>query len=329
MAAELRPPSLADVEAAALAFPSAGVIRSPMLALSGVPADEKPRILVKLECLQPIGSFKQRTAAALLAEQLVEGKSADAPPLLTASTGNFALGVCAVAGSAGFEVEVLVPEGTPAVKCDGITAAGGKLLRVPYETWWTAIMSRMAPPELEGRRLLHPVADNLILAATGAIGKEIMEDAGDVDAIIVPWGGGGLACGIAAAAKAIKPDVLVWAAEVEGAAPLAAALAAGEVTPLEEYVPSWVDGCGSGSVLPYMWPLASELIDASIVVSLDEVAAAVRLLATKQKVVAEGAGALPVAAARSGRLPSAVGKVVAVVSGGSMPPDKLAKILLA
>ena len=173
---------------------------------------------------------------------------------------------------------------------------------------------------------IHPVSNRDVIAGNGTIGLEILEDLPDVDAVIIPYGGGGLSSGIASALRALKPNTRVYAAEVETAAPLAASLAAGR--PVEvDYLPSFVDGIGGKSVLPEMWSLVSGLLDGSLTVSLDEVREAIRLLAERQRVIAEGAGAASVAAALSGR--AGAGKVVCVVSGGNIDREVLAGILAA
>ena len=194
--------------------------------------------------------------------------------------------------------------------------------RAPFDEWWGVILSGRyeALPGL----FIHPVSNRDVIAGNGTIGLEILEDLPDVDAVIIPYGGGGLSSGIASALRALKPDTRVYAAEVETAAPLAASLAAGR--PVEvKYQPSFVDGIGGKSVLPEMWPLVSDLLDGSLTVSLDEVREAIRLLVERQRVIAEGAGAAPVAAALSGR--AGAGKVVCVVSGGNIDFEALAGIL--
>ncbi|HTR96922.1 MAG TPA: pyridoxal-phosphate dependent enzyme, partial [Candidatus Acidoferrales bacterium] len=172
---------------------------------------------------------------------------------------------------------------------------------------------------------VHPVSDPAVMAGNGTIGLEIVEDLPDVDAVIAPYGGGGLSCGIASAVRALRPQARVFACEVETAAPFAASLAAGEPTRVT-YTPSFVDGMGGPFVLAGMWPRASALLAGSIVIGLDAVAAAVRLLAERQRVIAEGAGAAPLAAALTGR--AGAGRIVCVVSGGNIDPARLARILV-
>jgi threonine dehydratase len=222
----------------------------------------------------------------------------------------------------GLPCTVVVPETAPKAKLDAIERLGGEVVPVPFETWWEVFRTR-SYPGLDGF-FVHPFSDQAVMAGNGTIGLEIAEDLPDADAVIVPWGGGGLSCGIASALRAVVPRCKVYACEVETAAPLAPSLAAGE--PVEvEHVASFVDGIGAPAVFPEMFELARQLLDGSIASSVDSVAAAVRLLAQRARVVAEGAGAASVAAALGGE--AGTGKIVCVVSGGNIDPDKLATIL--
>lgn len=274
---------------------------------------------MKLENLQPIGSFKLRGAGNAMAlarpEDLAKG-------VYTASAGNMAQGVAWNARRLGIPCAVVVPDHAPHTKLAAIERLGARIVKVPFERWWRVLVEHEYP-ELEGL-FVHPVSDPAVIAGNGTIGLEILEDLPDVDTVLVPYGGGGLSCGIASALHALRPATRVFACEVETAAPFAASLAAGRPVSVD-YAPSFVDGIGGKSMLPEMWPLASSLLDGSIVVSLAETAAAVRLLAMRARVVAEGAGATSVAAALTGKAGS--GKVVCVVSGGNIDPEKLARIL--
>jgi threonine dehydratase len=200
---------------------------------------------------------------------------------------------------------------------------GSEIVKLPFDEWWQVLVTHGYEP-LGDRLFIHPVSDRPVMAGNGTIGLEILEDVPDVDAVIVPYGGGGLSCGIASALRALKPGVKVFAAEVETAAPLAASLRAGKPTEAA-YEMSFVDGIGSRAVLEEMWPLAARLLDGSIVVPVAEVASAVRLLAERNRVIAEGAGATSVAAALTGGAGS--GKVVCVISGGNIDSGKLARIM--
>jgi threonine dehydratase len=223
----------------------------------------------------------------------------------TASAGNMAQGVAWNAQRMGVPCDVVVPEGAPQTKLDAVERLGARITRVPFDTWWKVLVERHYPG-LEGC-FIHPVSDPAVIAGNATIALEVLEDFPDVEAIVVPYGGGGLSCGIAAAARALAPRVRVWAAEVETAAPFAGSLAAGAPRAID-YTPSFVDGIGAKRVLDEMWPMARDLIAGSQVVSLAEVASAIRRLVERTRVIAEGAGAAPVAVARSGRL--AAGKVV-------------------
>jgi threonine dehydratase len=285
------------------------VVRTPLVRLQH---DGETEIWLKLENLQPIGSFKLRGAGNLLAladaDELAAG-------LWTASAGNMAQAVAWHARERGIPCTAVVPETAPRTKLDAIDRLGGEIVKVTLETWIDVFRTREYPG-MEGL-LVHPFSDPAVIAGNGTIGLEIQEDLPDADAVLVPYGGGGLSCGIAAA----LPDCEVYACEVETAAPLAASLAAGE--PVEvEHVPSFVDGIGAPTVFPEMFALARELLVGSLVVSLDDVGAAIRLLVERNRVVAEGAGAAPVAAAL-GR----AGKIVCVVSGGNIDTAVLREIL--
>jgi threonine dehydratase len=240
----------------------------------------------------------------------------------TASAGNMAQGVAWWARRLGVACSVIVPDQAPATKLAAIERLGGSVVKVPFERWWQVLVER-SYPGMAGV-FVHPVSDPAVMAGNGTIALEILEDLPDADTLLVPYGGGGLSCGIAAVARALQPSVRVFACEVETAAPLAASLAAGEPRGIE-YHASFVDGIGGKTVLAEMWPLAKTLLAGSEVVSLAAIAAAVRLLVERARVVAEGAGAASVAAALAG-IPGAR-KIVCVVSGGNIDPAKLAKLL--
>jgi threonine dehydratase len=299
------------------------VLRTPLvrIELGDVPgAPEAPAELwLKLENLQPIGSFKLRGASNAMA---CAERASLAHGVYTASAGNMAQGVAWNARRLGIACSVVVPDNAPRAKLDAIERLGARLVPVPYERWWQVLVEHRYPG-LEGV-FVHPVSDPAVIAGNGTIGLEILEDLPDVDAVVVPYGGGGLSCGIASAVRALRPSARVFAAEVETAAPLSAALAAGEPCAIEHRA-SFVDGIGGRGVLAEMWPLASTLLAGSIVVPLAEIAAAIRWLVTRNRVVAEGAGAAALAAARTGKAGS--GRVVCVVSGGNIDPLKLARIL--
>jgi threonine dehydratase len=307
---------LSEIEAARQRL-SASIMRTPLVQLNG---DDLPaEIYLKLENLQPIGSFKLRGAGNAIAqatpEQLRDG-------VWTASAGNMAQGLAWNARRLGISCTAVVPDHAPPTKLEAIEHLGAQIIKVPFDDWWQIIVTGrfQGLPGL----FVHPVIDAAVIAGNGTIGLEIAEQLPQLDAVLVPYGGGGLITGIACALRAIKPGTRIYACEVETAAPLAASLKAGAPQPAA-YVPSFVDGIGGKTVLDPMWPLVKELVDDSVVVSLAQVAAAIRLLVARNRIVAEGAGATPVAAALSGK--AGKGKLVCIVSGGNIDPGKLAKIL--
>jgi len=327
----LEPPTLAAIEAARERLP-AEARDTPLIRLADLSAaadgvgegegwgsERAPDIWLKLENLQPIGSFKLRGAGNALAlaepEALEEG-------VYTASAGNMAQGVAWTARRLGVACTVLLPDHAPAAKVDAIHALGARTVALPFDAWWQVLVERGHPGQ--AGLFVHPVSEPAVLAGNGTVGLEIAEQLPEADAVVVPFGGGGLSCGIAAALRERLPGVPVWAAEVETAAPLSASLAAGERMCVE-YRASWVDGIGSGALLEEMWPLAKDLLAGSRVVGLEAVAHAVRTLVSRARVVAEGAGAASVAVARSGAVGG--GRVVCVVSGGNLDAAVLAEIL--
>jgi threonine dehydratase len=292
-------------------------IRTPLVRLN---LDDTPaEIYLKLENLQPIGSFKIRGAANAIA---VADPAVLAQGVWTASAGNMAQGAAWMARRLHLPCTVVVPDHAPEAKLAAITRLGAKFIKVPFAEWWNIVVTHY----YEGLNglFVHPVSDPAVIAGNGTIGLEILEDLHDVDAIIVPYGGGGLSTGIASAVKALKTNTRIFASEVETGASLAPSLAAGSPQTIE-YQATFVDGIGSASVLPDMWPLVSKLLDGSIVVSLQQTADALRLLIERNRVVAEGAGATSVAAALTGKAGN--GKIVAIVSGGNIDSAKIAKIL--
>ncbi|MGH7501950.1 MAG: threonine ammonia-lyase [Longimicrobiales bacterium] len=316
MLRELRPPTLTDVEAAAERI-RAHALRTPLVRLNMV--DAPAEIWLKLENLQPIGSFKIRGAgnalASLSPDDLADG-------VYTASAGNMAQGVGWMARSLRVPWSVVVPDHAPATKLAAIQRLGGRIISVPFDAWWRVIIDHSCPG-LDGF-FVHPVCDPAVIAGNGTIGLEIAHDLDAFDAVIVPWGGGGLSSGIAAALQSLRPGTPVFAAEVETSAALAAAFAAGRPVDVA-YAPTFIDGIGSRRVLEPMWPLAKQLLAGSIVSSVDEVAAAIRLLAERNRVIAEGAGAAALAAALSGR--AGGGRIVCIVSGGNIDARTLAGLL--
>ncbi len=312
----LEPTELAEIEAAATRIAGAA-IRTPLVGLNV--EDAPAEIYLKLENLQPIGSFKIRGAANVLA---LAGPEALQEGVYTASAGNMAQGVGWMARRLGVPFSVVVPDHAPATKLAAIERLGGSIVKVPFDDWWHVITTH----EFEGQSgfFVHPVSDPAVIAGNATIGLELLEDLPDLDAVVVPYGGGGLSSGIASALRALRPEIPVFAAEVATAAPLAAAFAAGR--PVEvTYTDSFVDGIGSTSVLEEMWPLVSDLVAGSLVAELDEVRAAIRLLVDRNRIVAEGAGATAMAVTLQGA--AGGGKVVCIVSGGNIDVTKLLAIL--
>src|SRR5260221_2647408 len=255
------------------------VLRSPLVRLN---VDDAPaEIYLKLENLQPIGSFKVRGASNAM---LLAGAERLAHGVWTASAGNMAQGVAWQARRMGLRCTVVGPDHAPETKRAAISRLGADFIGVPFEDWF-AILSSHTYPGVDGF-FIHPVSDRDVMAGNATIGVEILEDLPDVDTIVVPYGGGGLSCAIASAVRALKPDTRIYACEVETAAPLAPSLAAGAPHQVA-YTASFVDGIGAPSVLADMWQLVSRLLDGSLVASLVEVAAAVRLLVERNRVVAE------------------------------------------
>lgn len=293
------------------------VLRTPLLRLD---LDDAPaEIYLKPENLQPIGAFKIRGASNALLSAPPEALRAG---VWTASAGSMALGVAWMARRLGLPCAIVAPDHAPQTKLDALARLGARVVTVPFAEWFE-ILSTRTYPGMDGF-FVHPVSDPAVMAGNGTIGLEIVEDLPDVDAVITPYGGGGLSCGVASAVRALQPTVRLYACEVESSAALAAALAAGEPRAIE-YTASFVDAIGSPRVLDAMWPLASTLLAGSLVVSLAEAAAAIKLLVERRRIVAEGAGAAPVAAARKGL--AGGGKIVCVVSGGNLDTAKLVTIL--
>jgi threonine dehydratase len=311
----LQAPTLDEVREAVPRIARAA-LRTPLVPLN---TESDARIYLKLENLQPIGSFKLRGAANAIAlaswEHLAEG-------VWTASAGNMAQGVAWNARRLGLGCTVVVPAHAPENKLAAVERLGAKIIKVPFDAWWQILISH----RFEGLRglFVHPVSDPAVMAGNGTIGLEILEDLPEVESIIVPYGGGGLSVGIASAVRALKRSVKIYAAEVETAAPLAASWAFDEPRPAP-YTPSFVDGIGGKTVLEEIWPLAKSMLAGPIVVSLRAIADAIRMLVERNRIVAEGAGAASVAAALTGKVGSR--HIVCVVSGGNLDSSKLTKIL--
>jgi threonine dehydratase len=309
-------PSLADInEARRMIADSA--IRTPLVRLNVRGAQAE--VYLKLENLQPIGSFKIRGAKNAIGHIAPETLSRG---VLTASAGNMAQGVAWCARELDIPCTVVAPETAPETKIKAIERLGGRVIRVPFEEWWKAFETRSFPG-VEAT-FIHAFDDLNVMAGNGTIALEIIEDLPDVDAVVVPWGGGGLTCGIAAAMRALNSSCRIYAAEVATAAPLSVSLTTGSPQTVD-YKPSFVDGIGARVVFPQMLKRAQQLIDGALVAELEEVASALRLMAERNRIIAEGAGACPVACALAGK--AGRGKVVCIVSGGNIDFAKLCEIL--
>jgi len=291
-------------------------VRTPLVRCN---SDDPCSVHLKLENLQPIGSFKIRGAANVMAltprQELDRG-------VLTASAGNMAQGVAFCAQRLGISATIIAPDTAPATKTRAVERMGGRVIKVPFAEWWRTFETR-SYPGIEAT-FVHAFDDPHVMAGNGTIALELLEDLPDLDAVVIPWGGGGLSCGIASVLRALAPRVRIYAAEIETAAPLAASLAAEEPRTVE-YQPSFVDGIGSKMVFANMFEEARKLLDGSLVVTLAQAAHAMTLVAERNRIVIEGAAACAVAAALSGR--AGPGKVVAIVSGGNIDLDKFAQIV--
>ena len=294
------------------------IIRTPLVRLELGPGF--PDVRLKLENLQPINAYKLRGAAnavALLSD--AERRRG----VWTISAGNAGQGVAYAARAAGVPCTVVAIETAPAAKLEGMRALGAKLVLVPYAVAWQALDDR-SYPGVEGT-FIHPFDDENFIAGHGSMGLEILEDAPDTVAIIAAIGGGGLITGVASAVKALRPEIKVWGAEPETAAPAALSFAKGSPQEFPDWKATFVDGAGGKSVFPRMWQRMQPLVDGFVVVSLDEVKRAMRLMAEKARVIAEGAGALGLAAALTGK--AGQGPIVAIVSGGNIDLEKFSELI--
>jgi len=311
-------PTLSEVEAARGRI--AGLaLRTALVKLQAEAPEMAAEVWLKLESLQPIGSFKIRGAANAMVRL---GRERLAGGVLTASAGNMAQGVAYCARRMAIAATIVAPDTAPQTKLRAIERLGGRVILAPSADWWQCFETR-AYPGVEAT-FIHAFDDPDVMAGNGTIALELLEDLPNLEAVVIPWGGGGLACGIAAVLRERAPQVKIYAAEVETAAPLAAALAAGAPQTVA-YQPSFVDGIGSKIVFASMFERAQRLLDGSLVVTLAEAAAAMKLAAERNRVVLEGAAACAVAAALSGRAGS--GRVVAIASGGNIDLAKFAELI--
>jgi threonine dehydratase len=313
----VRPITLAEIHEARGRIAST-IVRTPLVRLELGPGS--PDIRLKLENLQPINAYKLRGAAnavALLSD--AERRRG----VWTISAGNAGQGVAYAARAAGVPCTVVAIETAPAAKLDRMRALGAKLVPVPYEVAWQALEDR-SYPGVEGT-FIHPFDDHNFITGHATMGLEILEDAPETATVIAAIGGGGLITGLGSALKALKPGIQVWGAEPETAAPAALSFAKGSPQVFKEWTATFVDGAGGKSVFPRMWERMNPVVDGVHVVSLDEVKRAMRLMAEKARVIAEGAGALALAAALTGK--AGKGPLVAIVSGGNIDLQKFAELV--
>jgi threonine dehydratase len=270
--------------------------------------------------LQPIGSFKLRGAGNAI---LSAPRAALQAGVVTTSTGNMAQGVAWMARQLGVPSTIVVPDNASETKIQAIERLGGRIVRRTWEEWWSAVETGVV--EGVDGFFVHPVRDLPVMAGNGTIGLELVEQLSDIDAVLIPWGGGGLTTGIASALRTLSPRTKIVVCEPETGAPVTAALANNGVPAPVEFTPSFVDGAGSGGLLAEMWEHARPLVGGAAAVSLEATAATVRMLLERARIVAEGAAALPVAAAVAGKGGS--GRIVCIVSGGNIDARRLATIL--
>jgi threonine dehydratase len=316
-AESVRPIELAEIREAQRRI-AGTIFRTPLVRLELGPGF--PDIRLKLEVLQPINAYKLRGAANAVA---MLSDSERKRGVWTISAGNAGQGVAYAARAAGVPCTVVAIETAPASKLERMKALGAKLVLVPYEVAWKALDERTYAG-VEGT-FIHPFDDDNFIAGHATMGLEILEDAPGTVAVIAAIGGGGLITGIASAMRAIKPEIKVWGAEPETAAPLSLSLATGSPQSFKDWKASFVDGAGGQSVFPRMWERMKPLVDGCIVVTLDETKRAMRLMAEKARIIAEGAGCLPVAAALIGK--AGQGPIVAIVSGGNIDLQKFSDLI--
>lgn len=308
---------LASIEAARTRI-SKIIVRTPLVRLELGP--QHPDVRLKLENLQPINAYKLRGAANAVAAL---ERSERERGVWTISAGNAGQGVAYAARRAGVPCTVVAIDTAPASKLERMRALGARLVLAPYEVCWAALEER-AYPDVEGT-FIHPFDDDNFIAGHATMGLEILEDAPDTAAVIAAIGGGGLVTGLGSAVRALNPGIKVWGAEPSTAAPAAASLAAGSAQVFDGWTASFVDGAGGRSVFPRMWERMKPVMDGVIVVTLDDVRAAMRLMAEKIRIISEGAGALALAAALTGK--AGDGPIVAIVSGGNIDLDTFSRLI--
>ena len=313
----VRPIKLSEIRAARGRIAKT-IVRTPVIRFEL--GQELPDIRLKLENLQPINAYKLRGAANAVAALSEADRKRG---VWTISAGNAGQGVAYAARAAGVPCTVVVVETAPKSKLERMKALGATLIPVPYEIAWKALDERCFSG-VDGT-FIHPFDDDDFIAGHGTMALEILEDAPDVAAVIASIGGGGLIAGVASAIKAMKSEVKVLGVEPETAAPAALSFERGSPQIFPNWKASFVDGAGGQSMFPRMWERMKPVVDGYIVVTLEETKNAMRLLAEKIRVIAEGAGALPVAAALSGK--AGKGPIVAIISGGNIDLQKFCELI--
>jgi threonine dehydratase len=313
----VRPIALAEIEQARARI-APFIVRTPMLRLDLGPG--YPDIRLKLENLQPTNSYKLRGAVNAVAMLSETDRQRG---VWTISAGNAGQGVAYAARQAGVPCRVVVIETAPASKIERMRALGAELVPVSYAAAWKALGDRDFPG-MDGT-FVHPFDDHNFIAGHATMGLEIFEDAPDAAAVIAGIGGGGLITGVGSALKARNPKIKVWGAEPETAAPTALSLAMGSPQVFTQWKASFVDGAGGQSLFPRMWQRMRPVLDDCIIVGLDDTKRAMRMMAEKMRIIAEGAGALPLAAALSGK--AGQGPIVAIVSGGNVDMAKFFELI--
>ena len=313
----VRPIELSEIRAARERIAKT-VIRTPLIRLELGP--EFPDIRIKLENLQPINAYKLRGAANAVAMLSETDRKRG---VWTISAGNAGQGVAYAARAAGVPCSVVVVETAPKSKLERMKALRAKLVSVPYDVAWKALDERSFPGA-QGT-FIHPFDDDNFIAGHGTMGLEILEDAPDIDAVIASIGGGGLITGLGSAIKALRPEIKIFGVEPETAAPAALSFKKGSPQIFPNWIASFVDGAGGQSMFPRMWQRMKPVVDDYLVVTLEQTKNAMRLLAEKARIISEGAGALPVAAALSGK--AGQGPIVAIISGGNIDLQKFCELI--
>jgi threonine dehydratase len=313
----IRPIEIADIRQARERIQKT-ILRTPLVRLELGPGT--PDVRLKLENLQPINAYKLRGAANAIA---MLSESERKRGVWTISAGNAGQGVAYAAKERGVPCTVVAIETAPASKIDRMRALDAKLVLVSYDVAWNALEQRSFPG-IEGT-FVHPFDDHNFIAGHGTMGLEILEDAPDTKTVIASIGGGGLITGVGSAVKALNPDIQVWGAEPETAAPAALSFSVGSPQVFPGWRPSFVDGAGGQSVFPRMWQRMKPVVDGCIVVSLEQTRKAMKLMAEKARIISEGAGALPLAAALTGK--AGKGPIVAIVSGGNIDLGKFCELI--